>query len=231
MIEKIYTIPVNETFGQKLPSCPLCAMRRRFEEDRIDYILGPALMEPDVRTATNEKGFCPRHFAMLFNSHKNSVGLGLMTNTYIETVHKKLASGLRHRSDKDLAAAIEKMGSTCFICDQLSFTMGRYVDVIYWQFTNDGDFRTLFAEQDGFCLEHFRQLAAGAKKGLPSKVKADFMNALCGIESRKLAEMQTDVDWFTKKFDYRYKDEPWNNSKDAVQRAIRLLRGEENPLD
>lgn len=226
MIEKIYTIPVNEVFSAKPCGCALCAMRHRFEQDRIDYVLGPALMEPDVRTATNEKGFCPDHYAMLFNSHKNSVGLGLLTNTYIETIQKKLAGPMRHRSDKDLAATLEKIGSTCFICDQLNFTMARYIDVIYWQYTNDRDFRQLFNEQDGFCLEHFRQLCAGAKKGLPSKVKAEFMNDLCSVQSRKLAELQVDVDWFTKKFDYRYKDEPWNNSKDAVPRAIEFLTGE-----
>lgn len=225
MIEKIYTIPVNEVFTAKPCSCPLCAMKERFEQDRIDYVLGPALMEPDVRTATNEKGFCPRHYAMLFNSHKNSVGLGLLTNTYIETVQKKLSGGMRHRSDKDLAAALEKMNSSCFICDQLNFTMDRYIDVIYWQYANDKDFRQLFREQDGFCLEHFRQLCARAKKALPGKMKGEFMNDLCNVQSRKLAELQEDVDWFTKKFDYRYKDEPWNNSKDAVQRSIQFLKG------
>ncbi len=230
MIEKIYTIPVNEIFQQVLPGCPVCAMRRRFEEEKISYILGPALMEPDVRSVTNEKGFCPRHFAMLFNSHKNSVGLGLMTNTYIETLQKKLSSGLKHRSDKDIADTLAKMGSSCFICDQLDFTMERYLDVIYWQYINDGDFRELFRRQDGFCMEHFQQLCASAKKKL-GKIKGEFMNDLCGIQSRKLAEMQTDVDWFTKKFDYRYKDEPWKNSKDAVPRAIRLLKGDRFDLD
>ena len=29
-----------------------------------------------------------------------------------------------------------------------------------------------------------------------------------------------DVDWFQKKFDYRFKDADWKDSKDAVQRAM-----------
>ena len=35
-----------------------------------------------------------------------------------------------------------------------------------------------------------------------------------------------DVSWFCKKFDYRYDEEPWYNSKDAVERAIRFLRSD-----
>ena len=29
-----------------------------------------------------------------------------------------------------------------------------------------------------------------------------------------------DLEWFIDKFDYRHKDEPWKNSKDALPRAI-----------
>ena len=35
--------------------------------------------------------------------------------------------------------------------------------------------------------------------------------------------LREDVSWFCKKFDYRYNDEPWYNSKDAVERAIKFL--------
>jgi esterase/lipase superfamily enzyme len=35
-----------------------------------------------------------------------------------------------------------------------------------------------------------------------------------------------DVSWFCKKFDYRYDKEPWKNSKDSVERAIKFLRSD-----
>ena len=34
-----------------------------------------------------------------------------------------------------------------------------------------------------------------------------------------------DVEWFIKKFDYRYKDEPWKNSKDALVRTMYKTNG------
>ena len=41
-----------------------------------------------------------------------------------------------------------------------------------------------------------------------------------------LETLTEDVSWFCKKFDYRYDEEPWYNSKDSVQRAIKFLSGD-----
>lgn len=49
MKETIYTIPVNEAF-EKPCECPMCNLENRFENDRVNYYLGPSLMgagEPD----------------------------------------------------------------------------------------------------------------------------------------------------------------------------------------
>ena len=37
--------------------------------------------------------------------------------------------------------------------------------------------------------------------------------------------IQEDISWFIKKFDYRYQNEPWKNSQDAVPRTVNKLRG------
>ena len=47
-----------------------------------------------------------------------------------------------------------------------------------------------------------------------SKIENEYMDTLCG-----------DVSWFCKKFDYRYTDEPWYNSKDSIERATAFLNG------
>jgi hypothetical protein len=41
-----------------------------------------------------------------------------------------------------------------------------------------------------------------------------------------LDTLSEDVSWFCKKFDYRYESEPWKNSKDSVERAIKFLRSD-----
>ena len=38
-----------------------------------------------------------------------------------------------------------------------------------------------------------------------------------GYTRKRLAE---ELDWFADKFDYRFKDAPWKNSKDSIPRAM-----------
>ena len=39
---------------------------------------------------------------------------------------------------------------------------------------------------------------------------------------KRLAE---ELDWFADKFDYRFKDAPWKNSKDSIPRAMIKTNG------
>lgn len=56
MAEQLYTIPINEAFDVK-EGCPLCRLRHQLEEQSLSYIMGAAMMEPDVRIVTNQLGF------------------------------------------------------------------------------------------------------------------------------------------------------------------------------
>ena len=51
------------------------------------------------------------------------------------------------------------------------------------------------------------------------------MDTLCELETRNLDRMQEDISWFIKKYDYRFGDQPWKNSRDAVERTVNKLRG------
>ena len=61
---------------------------------------------------------------------------------------------------------------------------------------------------------------------LQKKKLADFFTIVEGVQKRYLNELAGDVSWFCKKFDYRYEDEPWKNSKDSVERAMAFLRSD-----
>ena len=37
---------------------------KKLEDENIEYILGPFLMEPEGRIQTNESGFCRKHFEL-----------------------------------------------------------------------------------------------------------------------------------------------------------------------
>ena len=52
MRDSILTIPISEVFEPKC-GCPICLMRDMLEKRSVEYIMGSAMMEPDVRSETN----------------------------------------------------------------------------------------------------------------------------------------------------------------------------------
>ncbi len=232
MKERIYTIPVTDVFSVDC-ECPLCLLNERFEKETVDYYLGPSLMEPDHRLETNEKGFCKSHFEMLYSRQENTLGLALIIETHLERLRKELyrrfdavsseraAAGANAKLTEELKSQVE----SCAICDKLDYTMERYIDVILYLWRTEPDFKVLFNNKKGFCLPHLAALTAGADKYLKSKDSKIFLEALFKMQKENLDELQEDINWFTKKFDYRNRDASWKNSRDAVPRSIRKLIG------
>ena len=251
MKEKIYTIPVTEVFGEEC-ECPMCLLEKRLEEEYINYFLGPSLMEPDCRVDTNEKGFCRRHFEQLYNRQENRLGLGLMIDTHLQELIGRLKKayspgslGAKARQGNPLskllpgkpsngAAAngrdkmlqlLNALECSCAICTKLDYTMGRYLDVICYLWSRENEFRKIFESRKGFCLKHFRQLLESAPKYLKAAEAQDFTDILILMQLENLERVQQEVNWFTRKFDYRNNDAPWGNSRDAVPRSIQKLKG------
>lgn len=241
--EQIYTIPVNDAFNQT-ERCPLCELERVRTEALLEFYLGPSLMEADHRLTTNEKGFCLKHLEAMYNSQKNRLGLGLMLHTHLldiiphtqnqlDKATPEEKRGLFSRGGKDwkgslteAADEIRRRVDSCVVCDRLAETMDRYMDVVFWQYTEDPDFRRKFQTGQGFCLKHTADLLAGAARFLKQNEAKAFVEDLKRLELRELESLCGDVEWFTLKFDYRNQNEPWKNSKDALPRAIRRLEGE-----
>jgi len=253
MKEKIYTIPVTDAFSLEC-ECPVCMLEKKLEDEYIDYMLGPSLMEPDGRQVTNEKGFCRRHFEQLYNKQVNRLGLGLIIDTHLceqnnelkklyeskrdslktdseITIIKNISNKISSRQTEtekfvdEILSKLTDLENKCAVCSKLDHTMDRYVDVILYLWFKEEDFRNLFNSKKGFCLKHIKLLVEGTKKYLSVKETAIFLDNLFKMQLENLERIQQEVNWFTKKFDYRYADAPWGNSKDSVQRSIQKLVG------
>ena len=87
MLDSIYTIPIKDVFEPK-DGCPICRLRDTLETRCIEYILGAAMMEPDIRIMTNEQGFCRKHFNMMFKN-KNKLSLALILESHLDTISTK----------------------------------------------------------------------------------------------------------------------------------------------
>ena len=64
-----------------------------------------------------------------------------------------------------------------------------------------------------------------AKKNLSGSRQEEFLGKLVKMQIANLRRIENEVEWFTKKFDYRNKDADWGNSRDAVSRSIEKLTG------
>lgn len=226
MKETIYTIPVNEAFDSADDGCPFCALYKKLEANELDLILGASMMEPDIRIETNKKGFCGTHLDVMFTM-KNRLGLGLMFESHLGTLADRLKTGgllAKDASGKcpDNIAALEK---SCYVCDRIEFSLSKMINTAIILWLREPEFRKKLAARKMFCLPHYRTLLQSAKTTISKKDFAEFVKELDRIQSEYLAELTEDVSWFCKKFDYRYDKEPWKNSKDAVERTMKYLKG------
>lgn len=235
MKEKIYEIPVNDGFNSDC-ECPVCFLRRTLEINAVDYTMGPSYMEDDTRAMTDELGFCEKHMQAVY-AKENRLGMALVLKTHFDKVIsdiKKMekepvkAKGLFKKEIKvsnPVNDYIDKLHSTCFVCQRIDNVFDRYVDTIFYLWKDDKGFREKFAGSRGFCTDHFGLLYAKATEKLSKNDADDFIQVLTRLYIENMERVRDDLEWFINKFDYKYKDEPWKNSRDSIQRAMVKTNG------
>jgi len=225
MRDSIYTIPISEVFEPKC-GCPICRMRDTLEQRCVEYIMGAAMMEPDIRIETNRMGFCADHFDMMLHC-KNRLSLALMLESHLKSLREGgYADILKKASAKPKKRiGMTTVNDTCFVCDQISTVMKTMLSTVVLQWRRDPDFKKLFAEQEFICLPHAEMLLTAGNDGLPKKERPVFTEQVIALLDKHIEEVGNDVSHFCKMFDYRYAKAgaDWGNSRDSIERAILLL--------
>ena len=227
MNDSIYTIPISEVF-EPLDGCPICRLRNTLETRSVEYITGAAMMEPDIRIMTNELGFCEKHLPMIYKT-KNKLSVGLILESHLHEIQSEIFNKYFLLDKKGKLSRVEKVQSSCFVCDKINHAISRQLETVTLMFERDRDFRDLYKQQPVICLEHYKDLVKVAHKKLKGKMLSDFLSATDEITKRYLDTLQSDVSHFTKMFDYRNsgEDADWGNSKDSLQRAVWFLTSRE----
>lgn len=234
MKEKIYTIPVNEAYDTDC-ECPLCFLEKNLETEAVDYALGAAMMEPDYRVESNSTGYCSKHFSQMF-ARPNKLALALVLDTHLEETRKKIKkleksakvkpSLFKKGSEKsELSLYLDKLNCSCMVCNKISHTMERYIDVLLYMWATDDEFKKKFNNSKGVCLKHMNMLIDGAPKSLKTSDANEFIDNLCTKQLSELERIQKDIHKFTLKFDYRNADMEWGTAKDAPIRTIEKIAG------
>lgn len=229
-MEQIYTIPVNEAFeasaADKSCGCPFCSLYNKLENDELDLILGASMMEPDVRIQTNKEGFCRTHYDMMV-VRKNRLGMALTLESHLSELRGDIKDG--GLFSQPGANAIKRTGelkNTCYVCRRIEFNFEHMIETAVLLWSKDEAFREKLRAQPYFCLPHYNALLRVAKDRLGKKSFPLFYKDCSDIVQAYAQKLEGDVSWFCKKFDYRYDKEPWYDSKDAIERAIKFLRSD-----
>ena len=226
MRDNITTIPISEVFEKTDMGCPVCRIRDTVEERTLEFVMGAAMMEPDVRIMTNEKGFCSKHFDGMLG-RRNRLSLALILESHLAQTEKSLFSGKNVPFRPSPAVQKYKMAGelhcSCFVCERVEWGMERLVSTILRTYEKEKDFRMLFESQPVYCLPHYGILMEMGKKEMNKKSYEDFSKVFSSITRKYLTELNADVSWFCKKADYRFEDAEWGNAKDSIERAIEFL--------
>ena len=229
MTEKNYTIPINEEFD-KFDGCPICRLHAKLEQQSLEYIMGAAMMEPDVRIQTNETGFCSRHYQDMLSA-KNRLSLALMLETHLKEI-ERLTSVTPKTGKKDLKAAITQLthiSENCFLCNRIQYTLGKYCENIVYLWKTEPLFREKLQKQPELCFHHTAALLKSGNENLSTKLLTQFATDLFNATGRGLSASSDKIGRFCKSFDYRYAGGDLGDAKYAAEHAIGYLTGTFSP--
>ncbi len=233
-MEQIYTIPVNEAmdYAIKTPDsgCPICSLYKKLEWDEVDIIMGASLMEPAIRIQTNQEGFCRHHYGKLLEKN-NRLGLALLLESHLQSIDEKLKdtalAGVFGKKGEGPIREIRTLNGSCYLCRRIGTSLTHMMETFVHLWQGDASFQKKVEALDRLCLPHYGEILEIGKQKLSKKDFAQLYTVLKEKEEVHLAALEKDVNWFTKKFDYRYESDPWYNAKDSIERTIAHLTANE----
>lgn len=235
MAEQLYTIPINEAFDE-FEGCPLCRLRSKLEQQSLNYIMGAAMMEPDIRIVTNKLGFCRSHFHQMLGMG-NRLSLALMLESHLKSVAQltpapeekkagKLGKLKKYDGESPAPQMMEQVKS-CYVCQRSAEFEKKYVSNIIYIYKKDAAFREKLKKQPYFCLEHTAALLEGGKAELSEANYLQFSQNLMALAHSRVEELHKNIGQFCRSFDHRYASDPLTpEARQAVEDSIAFLSGD-----
>ena len=202
--------------------CPLCEIKKIVEEQFLHEFLNDAVMEDNTRIKVGKKGFCARHFDMLFN-RQNKLSVALQIGTRLENLLPIIDDTRSVKSAIKQAKLLEKESYTCVICELVEESMVKYYKTIAQMFERERDFYKSLLSSNGFCLEHYAELLKYSNYA--GFTKKEYVHILGGVQKRNMERLQAELKKFCDKHDYRNALEPLGSAETALPRMREKLYG------
>lgn len=235
MAEQLYTIPINEAFDE-FDGCPLCRLRAKLETQSLSYIMGAAMMEPDIRMVTNKLGFCRTHFHSMM-AMGNRLSLALMLESHLSSVAQlvpdpeekkpgKLGK-LKKYDGESPAPQMMNQVKSCYVCQRAADFERKYVSNVVYIWKKDPAFREKLKKQPYFCTEHTAALLEEGKKDLSEANYLQFSQDLITLWHSHLSLLRKNVTTFCRSFDHENAGKPLTDgARYAVEDSIAFLSGD-----
>jgi len=196
--------------------------------------LGAAMMEPDFRILSNERGYCRHHIGMMARA-KKALPLALVLDTRCDEVIKKLKdvnphgkkSGLFKKDTSGQATlrdVVCGLAGSCLVCERIEKTMDKFTNTFWYLYNKEPDFRKRFLEGNGVCIHHYAGLLK-ALDNLSGSKREEFAGELYDLQMKVLEHEKEEVHGFTKQFDYRSDKGEWKVARDAHLSCAARLSG------
>lgn len=230
----IEQIRVYEAFENKTAECPMCLIQNEYERQLIEVILGEMVMDSEFYAKVgNEFSFCKWHFEKL-NRAYDKLGLALILDKIIDIEINNIEKSAQSTNKDSLIYKIFKLhnkirydnNQECFICNKIHTHIIDNIGILIHLWIRENDFKTLYKTCKGYCKNHYLLILSYCNHHNTYETEInEFIEVTKEIQNKSLKELQKEIQWFIKKFDYLNADAPWGTSKDAVQKALKKIVG------
>jgi len=129
-------------------------------------------------------------------------------------------------SNNNVSRWIRAEECSCHICNIIKSQFQRYLATFFLLYKqNDSEFMELLRDGKGVCIHHLADVLDTAPQYINDKQQKELRELLFAQMETNLDRMIDELEWFQKKFDYRYRDADWNGAQDSVQRAMQKIAG------
>ena len=203
--------------------CPLCAIQKKVTEQFLYEFLNDAVMEDNTRIKVGQKGFCAKHFDMLF-ARKNKLSVALQIKTRADNVAPLFSAVKNSGKAKKLAKEIKDAVKGCVICDLVEESMVKYYKTVAQMFAHEKDFGKILADSKGFCAEHYAELLNySSSAGFSAKA---YLKALADVQTKNFERVKAELKAFCDSHDYRNAYKPLGSAENALPHARVKFFGE-----
>lgn len=196
--------------------CPVCTLTRRSIERQVRAFFTEFVNDPAARIRFRQScGFCPQHTPLLAELG-DALGVAILYADLAERTQARWQAtpGRRFPFGPKTLSQIAPL-APCPACAAEVDADHRYTQALAAGLEREEVWSRIEASH-GPCVAHIELVLAAAKPAEALRLRE--------LESRRLAQLQAELEEIIRKNDYRFRGEAWGAERDAWQRALLKLR-------